>query len=141
MRAEIELRMPYYIEKQIRNYLVRIDYIRSSLLPGGIAYDLDRVQGGFPGDRYANAMGRISEIEDVITKLEQKKDWYENIRIPLLLEQVKKTDAADVLLYHIVMRMPMWMAANKVIVSRSTANRLMREGLQDIQDYLDGRNK
>ena len=141
MRAEIELRMPYYIDKQIRNHLARIDYIRSSLLPGGIAYDLDRVQGGFPGDRYANAMGRISEIEAVITKLEQKKDWYENIRIPLLLEQVKKTDAADVLLYHIVMRMPMWMAANKVIVSRSTANRLMREGLQDIQEYLDGRNK
>ena len=137
MRAEEELKTPHSINKRIRVQLARIDQIRLSLLPGGMNYDLDRVQGGFPGDRYAEAMGRISEIEERIKKLEEKKRYYETERIPLLLSQVFKPDAVSVLELHILQRMSMQRTADALYMSRSTANRLMKDGLKDIQGYLE----
>ena len=137
MKPEDELQMPYVIDKRIRFQLARIEYIRSSLLPGGIAYDTDKVQGGYPGDRYAAAMGRISEIEDRIKKLEEKKKWYEDIRIPLLLDQVFDPEARNVLQLHDVMRLSMMETAEILYMSRATAYRIRESGLNDIRKFIE----
>lgn len=137
MRAEEELRMPREIEKRIRVHLARIEQIRGSLLPGGIAYDMDRVQVGFPGDRYAQAMGRISEIEERIKKLEEKKEWYEAVRIPLLLDQVFDPEARTVIHLHDVLSLPMSQTAEILYLSRATAYRLRETGLADIRKYKE----
>lgn len=137
MKPEDELQMPHVIDKRIRFQLARIEYIRSSLLPGGIAYDMDRVQVGFPGDRYAQAMARISEIEDNIRKLEEKKEWYENVRIPLLLDQVFDPEARTVIHLHDVLSLPMNQTAEILYLSRATAYRLRETGLADIRKYKE----
>lgn len=137
MKPEDELQMPHVIDKRIRFQLARIEYIRSSLLPGGIAYDMDRVQGGYPGDRYAQAMARISEIEDNIRKLEEKKEWYENVRIPLLLDQIFDPEARTVIQLHDVMRLSMAETAEILYMSRATAYRIRENGLADIRKYKE----
>ena len=137
MKPEDELQMPHVIDKRIRFQLARIEYIRSSLLPGGIAYDMDRVQGGYPGDRYAQAMARISEIEDNIRKLEEKKEWYENVRIPLLLDQIFDPEARTVIQLHDVMRLSMAETAEILYMSRATAYRIRENGLNDIRKYKE----
>lgn len=135
MKPEDELQMPHVIDKRIRFQLARIEYIRSSLLPGGIAYDMDRVQGGYPGDRYAQAMARISETEDNIRKLEEKKEWYENVRIPLLLDQIFDPEARTVIQLHDVMRLSMAETAEILYMSRATAYRVRENGLNDIRRF------
>lgn len=137
MKPEDELQMPHVIDKRIRFQLARIEYIRSGLLPGGIAYDMDRVQVGFPGDRYAQAMGRISEIEERIKKLEEKKEWYETVRIPLLLDQVFDPEARTVIHLHDVLSIPMNQTAEILYLSRATAYRLRETGLADIRKYKE----
>lgn len=137
MKPEDELQMPHVIDKRIRFQLARIEYIRSSLLPGGIAYDMDRVQGGYPGDRYAQAMARISEIEDNIRKLEEKKEWYENVRIPLLLDQIFDPEARTVIQLHDVMRLSMAETAEILYMSRATAYRIRENGLADIRKFKE----
>lgn len=137
MKPEDELQMPHVIDKRIRFQLARIEYIRSSLLPGGIAYDMDRVQGGYPGDRYAQAMARISEIEGNIRKLEEKKEWYENVRIPLLLDQIFDPEARTVIQLHDVMRLSMAETAEILYMSRATAYRIRENGLNDIRKYKE----
>lgn len=137
MKPEDELQMPHVIDKRIRFQLARIEYIRSSLLPGGIAYDMDRVQGGYPGDRYAQAMARISEIEENIRKLEEKKEWYENVRIPLLLDQIFDPEARTIIQLHDVMRLSMAETAEILYMSRATAYRIRENGLADIRKYKE----
>lgn len=137
MRVEEELRMPREIEKRIRVNLARIEQIRGSLLPGGYDYERDRVQGGMPGDRYAAAMGRISELEERIRQLEEKKYWYESVRIPLLLDQVFDPEAREIIHLHDVLMIPMSKTAEILYLSRATAYRLRETGLADIRKFKE----
>lgn len=137
MRAEEELRMPREIEKRIRVQLTRIEQIRGSLLPGGYDYERDKVQGGFPGDKYALAMGKIAEIEERIKTLEEKKEWYENVRIPLLLDQIFDPEARTVIQLHDVMRLSMAETAEILYMSRATAYRIRENGLADIRKFKE----
>lgn len=137
MRVEEELRMPREIEKRIRVQLTRIEQIRGSLLPGGYDYERDKVQGGFPGDKYALAMGKITEIEERIRTLEEKKEWYENVRIPLLLDQVFDPEAKTVIYLYDVLMIPMNQTAEILYLSRATAYRLRGKGLADIREFKE----
>lgn len=134
MRTVNELKMPRAIEKTIRVNLERIKLIRDSLLPGGINYDVDRVQSSNMNDRYAAAMARIYDIEKRIDRLQKKRAWYIDERIPYLLKLVKNPDARKVIELHDVFGLPMVQVENILFVSHATAYRLRAQGLAEMEN-------
>ena len=137
MRAEELLREPERLGRKILILAREIDRIRNDLLPGGVDYAADRVQGGGGFDRYPSAMDRILAREKKITELNTRRMWLIEERIPWLLSQIQNELARDVVrAYYCEGRNTMEEVAEMVHVSRPTAYKYREIGLAEIEALL-----
>lgn len=139
MRAEEILQEPRRIEWRIRTISAEIEQARCSLLPGGINYELDRIQGGTSGDRYAEVMGKIDALDRKASKLLERRAKLLNEVIPRLLALCDE-ETATVLLLHDVQGIPMETLSYKRYRSRTNLYGLRKAGLVLIQQTLDSMN-
>ena len=138
MRAEDLLREPERLDRKIRILAREIDRIRLGLLPGGIDYTLDRVDGGGGSDRYPAALDRILPREEKIRELNARRLWLLDVRIPWLLSQIRDDLDRDIVrAYYCEGRNTMEQVAELVHVSYATAYRHRDRGVGDVQKILD----
>lgn len=139
MRAEEILQEPRHIEWLIKTISAEIELARCSLLPGGINYELDKIQGGAGGDRYADVMAKIDALEQKAKRLEEKRARLLDEVIPRLVA-LCDDETARILILHDVKGIPMEELSLKHYRSRSNLYELRRVGLVVIQTTLDGLN-
>lgn len=138
MRAEDLLREPERLGRKIVILAKEIDRIRNDLLPGGVDYAADRVQGGGGVDRYPPAMDRILAREKKIQELNARRMWLIEERIPWLLSQIQNELARDVVrAYYCEGRNTMEEVAEMLHIAYATAYRYRYMGEDDIQKVID----
>ena len=137
MTALEALREPKRIEKKMGEVMKQIEEARSRLMPGGIDYELDRVQTT-PRDRYAEVMGEIDDLERKLDDLADQREKSRK-RVLLLLDQVTDKDTRIIINLHDVLEFSMDDITEVVFMSRSKCYDLRSQGLQEISlDGLDG---
>lgn len=136
MNAERLLKEPARLETKIRILAAQIDKARLSLLPGGVDYSADRVQGGHI-DKYPEAMDIIIAKEEEIRRLNARRLWLVNERIPALIAQIRNELARDVVEAYYTTDATMAEVCEMVNVSNMTAYRYRWMGVDDIQKALD----
>ena len=142
MRAEDLLREPERLERKIRILAREIDRIRLGLLPGGVDYTLDRVDGGGGSDRYPAALDRILPREEKIRELNARRLWLIEVRIPWLLSQLRDDLDRDIIqAYYCEGRNTLEQVAEIVHASRRTVQRHRDAGLEQIQKIIDEEEK
>lgn len=137
MRAEYVLSEPKRIKKRILELVSEIYELRQSLLPGGLNYELDKVQGTAGGDRYEATMDRILKREREQEELEVRLLYLEDTGFPNLLKHVFSPEARKVLNQHYLYDIPVEKIAERLHMSRSTAYRLKEAGERDIQEEIN----
>ena len=73
MRVEDIFNEPGRIAGQMRELAAEIGQLRLSLLPGGLDYSLERVQGGSGSDRVEEILDRIREREERLEVLDARR--------------------------------------------------------------------
>ena len=142
MRVEELLREPERLERKIVILVREIDRIRNDLLPGGVDYAADRVQGGGGFDRYPPAMDRILQREEKIREINARRLWLIEERIPWLLSQLRDDLDRDIIrAYYCEGRNTMEQVADIVHASRRTVQRHRDAGLEQLQRILDGEER
>lgn len=136
MRAEDLLREPERLERKIRILAREIDRIRLGLLPGGIDYSADKVQGS-PVDKYPQVMDIILRDEEKLRELTARRRWLMFDRIPKLIASIENDLARDVIRAYYTTDATMAEVAEMCSVSNMTAYRYRWMGLEDIQKALD----
>lgn len=139
MRAEEVLREPERLGRQILILAREIDRARLSLLPGGIDYSADKVQGS-PVDKYPQAMDIIIKNEEKLRELTTRRRWLIYDRIPKLIAKVENDLARDVIRAYYTTDATMAEVSEMCSVSNMTAYRYRWMGLADIQKALDSEN-
>lgn len=137
MRAEELLREPQRITKSIRMLSAEIEHVRSSLMPGGINYELDRIQGGFSGDRFAEAMAKIDALEREASALADKYYQLRCKTIPGMLDAITDQDGRDIIRLHDVLGLPMDIVADALYRSRSGLYMIRQKALSEMDACLD----
>lgn len=137
MTALEALREPKRIEKKMGEVMKQIEEARLRLMPGGIDYELDRVQTT-PRDRFAEVMGEIDDLERKLDDLADQREKSRK-RVLLLLDQVTDKDTRIIINLHDVLEFSMDDITEVVFMSRSKCYDLRSQGLQEISlDDLDG---
>lgn len=137
MNAERLLTEPERLERKIRILAAQIDKARLSLLPGGVDYSADRVQGGGGADKYPAVMDTIIEKEKQIVELNSRRLWLVNERIPQLIAQIRNDLARDVVDAYYTTDATMEEVCEMCNVSWATAYRYRRIGLDEIDAIIN----
>lgn len=135
------LREPERLRRKVSELAARITEERQSLLPGGINYEMDRVQGGGHGDRYAAVMDRITMLEQEALQAAAWHDWMKYTRIPALIDQIRDENAEEVIRRFFIGGQTMDEICQDMSVSRSSAYNYRRMGIARIQNALDKEDK
>ena len=130
MTALDALKEPKRLERQIFAVMQQIDEEHAKLMPGGLNYEVDRVQTT-PRDRFADVMARIDELETQMDELMKRLDKSRE-RVLLLLDQVKDKDARIILNLHDVIGLPMDAVAEGLYMSRALCYIVRNKALNEI---------
>lgn len=136
MRADEVLREPERLGRKILILAREIDRARMSLLPGGIDYSADKVQGN-PVDKYPQVMDIILRDEEKLRELTARRRWLMFERIPKLIASIENDLAKDVVRAYYTTDATMAEVCEMCSISNATAYRYRYMGEADIQKVLD----
>lgn len=136
MRAERLLTEPQRLETKIRILAAQIDKARLSLMPGGIDYSMDKVQGGGV-DKYPAVLDQILEKEERIRELNARRLWLVNVRIPDLIARIQNETARNIVEAFYTTDATMEEAGAMCDYAVASAYRYREIGLAEIQAILD----
>lgn len=127
------LQRPARIESRLRRKTQELETLRASLIPGAVRYDADKVQTT-PGDRLADAMAELVELEEEIAQLQIEKGLAV-LRIGKVLDQIEDKHA-EILLAFYACRKPAKEIAERLHYSISYIYELIGDGLSMIADKV-----
>lgn len=135
MRAEDILNEPERIAGQMRELAAQIGQLRLSLLPGGLDYSVERVQGGSGSDRVEDVLDRIREREERLEVLDARRKWLLRVRLPELLTYIRDPEGRQIVnLYYLYGLRSQEKIGRILHMSTMTVSRKRRAALRDIQE-------
>lgn len=135
MDAKEYLRRPNRILRDIIIQRGKAEALRENVLPKGVSFDKEKVQS-VAGDKMANYVARLEEIEGKIEELTEK--YYQAINdIERVIYLVDNEDACEVLVKRYIERMP-WIKIETEMkyMSRATVYRAHKTGLRAVTKIL-----
>lgn len=122
------------IGKEIIRKVNKLDTLRGCLMPGGVAYDRDKVQTS-PKDRMADVTAEIVALEDEIARLKLHKAIM-IIEIYNVIEQLPDESERTILNCYFIGGESITQVAGKVNYSRSGAYYILNRGIEHIDQML-----
>ena len=133
MSAEDILNEPERIAGQMRELAAQIGQLRLSLLPGGLDYSVERVQGGSGSDRVEDVLDRIREREERLEELDARRKWLLRVRLPELLTYIRDPEGRQIVnLYYLYGLRSQEKIGRILHMSTMTVSRKRRAALRDI---------
>lgn len=134
MRAEEALREPERLAGKMREIAAEIEQLRLSLLPGGLDYSLDRVQGGGTSNRTEEILDRIREKEERLEVLDARRKWLLRVELPRLLKFIEDPEGRQICnLYYLYDYKSQTKIGEILHMSSMTVSRKRRRALADIE--------
>lgn len=134
MSAEDILNEPEKIAGQMRELAAQIGQLRLSLLPGGLDYSVERVQGGSGSDRVEDVLDRIREREERLEELDDRRKWLLRVRLPELLAYIRDPEGRQIInLYYLYGLRSQEKIGRILHMSTMTVSRKRRRALADIE--------
>ena len=135
MTAERLLKEPLRLQKDILLTIAEIENIEEST--GAANYDQPHVQGTQRWDFLEEKAMKAAELREQLEKLNDRYHYLYYDRIPQLLEGIACEDARYILKHYYLLGATMDKTADECFISRPTAYRYRKIGLQQLQAILD----
>lgn len=135
MSTESIFNEPGRIAGQMRELAAEIGQLRLSLLPGGLDYSMERVQGGSGSDRVEEILDRIREREERLEALDARRKWLLRVKLPELLKYIRDPEGRQIVSLYYLYDMRSQEKIGKILhMSTMTVSRKRRAALRDIPE-------
>lgn len=136
MRAKEIFEEPARIAGQMRELVAEIAQMRLSLLPGGIDYSIDRVQGGEGSGRTEAVLDKIAQKEKRLEELDARRVWLLDVELPRLMEYVTDPEGRQVLNLYYRHSYSIDRVGQILYISRMTVYRRRDRALEEIDAQI-----
>lgn len=135
MSAEELFNEPEKIAEDMKELAAQIGQLRLSLLPGGLDYSMERVQGGSGSGRVEEVLDRIREKEERLEVLDARRKWLLRVKLPELMTYIRDPEGRRIVSLYYLYGMQSQEKIGRILhMSTMTVSRKRRAALRDIPE-------